>query len=230
MRLLLALLLLPFAVHAQKTIIVPEARDIEGVRRKGMSVLVEYDRRTVEKAWNRMLKTLGKPESWKSGAIVILAANVTSPDFAGADHVTRLDATTEGTKIFWSIGSKGEYAEPGSAGYERAKKALTEFCRGLYRDDLSEQIEAAEKVVDVASRTHDKTVQMGEHLRRQLERNAADQQALLKSLEEKKAESDRLRQEIIQNKTDQESALEEIRKVRKIAEDKKAKLMQSNGQ
>ena len=227
MRLLLVLLLVfPLTVLAQKISVVPEAREIEGVRRKGLSTVVEYDKKTVEKAWQRMLKTIGKTDSWKSGAMVILAANVTAPEFQGADHVTRLDATSEGTKIFWSLGQKGEYAEPGSAGYERAKKAMTEFVKSLYRDDLNDQIEAAEKVVDVASRTHDKTVQMGEHLRRQLERNGQDQISLQKQLEEKRQEAERLKQELVQNKNDQEATLEEIRKVRKIAEDKKVKLLQ----
>jgi hypothetical protein len=227
MRILFVLLLLSLSAQAQKVTIAPETREIEGLRRKGMSTLVEYDKKTVDKAWTKFLKTIGKPESWKSGATVILEANITQPDFAGVDHVTRLDATTEGTKIFWSIGLKGDYAEPTSPLYEKAKTALTNFCKQLYRDDLADQIDAAEKVADVVSRTHDKTVQMGEHLRKQLERNAQDQASLVKSLEEKKAEAERLKQEIAQNKIDQESALEEIKKVRKIAEDKKAKMIQN---
>ncbi len=221
---LLLALGLPGWAWGQKVTIVSETREIEGLRRKGMSALVEYDKKTVEKAWTRLLKTIGKAESWKSGALVVLAANVTAPELSGVDHITRLDATTEGTKVFWSLGQKGEYLEPGSPEYERAKRMLADFARQLYRDDLSEQIAAAEKVVDVASRTHDKTVQMGEHLRRQLERNGADQQSLIKQLEEKRQEAERLKQELTNNKTDQESALEEIRKVRKIAEERKGKL------
>ena len=230
MRLLLFLLILPLSVLAQKVSIVPESREIEGLRRKGMAALVEFDKKTVDKAWQRQMKGIGKMETWKSGAIVVLAGNVTAPDFAGADHITRLDATTEGTKIFWSLGEKGDYAEPGSADYERAKRTLADFCRSLYRDDVAGQIDAAEKVVETASHTHDKTVQMGEHLRRQLERNVADQQALLKNLEEKKADAERIKQELAQNKADQEATLEEIRKVRKIAEDRKAKLTQMGAQ
>jgi hypothetical protein len=83
-------------------------------------------------------------------------------------------------------------------------------------------------VADVMSRTHDKTVQMGEHLRKQLERNATDQTNLLKNLEEKKAEAERLKAELNQNKIDQETALEEIKKVRKVAEEKRNKLIISN--
>ena len=230
MRLLVLFLFLAFSAKAQKVSILPETREIEGLRRKGMAVLVEYDKKTVEKAWSKYLKAVGKTDSWKNGALVILESNVTNPDFAGADHITQLVATSEGTKVFWSIGQKGEYAEPGTTLYEKAKKGLTDFCKQLYREDLTEQIEAAEKVADVVSRTHDKTVQMGEHLRKQLDRNAQDQATLIKNMEEKKVEAERLKQELAQNKIDQESALEEIKKVRKIAEDKKRKLTTDNNQ
>lgn len=191
-----------------------------------MTALIEFDKKTVEKAWTRFLKDFGKVESWKSGAWAVLGPNQVQPDFKGLDLVSRLDATPQGTKVFISFGAKGDYVEPGTELYEKAKGQLQAFCRQLYRDDISAQIDAAEKVVDMASRTHDKTVQMGEQLKRQLEKNQNDQQQLLKELEEKKADEQRLKTEIQQNKIDQESALEEIKKVRKIGEDKKQRLQQ----
>jgi len=224
MALLVGTSLLGTSVLAQKATVFSEFREIEGLRRQGQGVLVEYEKKTVEKAWNKFLKTIGKPEAWKGGTTVVLEASVTNPDYAGADHITRLDATAEGTKVFWSIGAKGEYAQPGTQLHDKAKKALQDFARQLYRDDLTEQIEAAEKMAEVASRTHDKTAQMGENLRKQQERNTQEQASLLKAQEEKKTDAERIKQELVQNKLDQESALEEIKKIRKIAEERKRKL------
>lgn len=214
------------ALHAQSVTVLPETREVEGLRRGGMTALVEFDKKTVEKAWTRFLKEFGKVETWKSGAMVVLAANQTLPEYKGMDLVSRLDATTQGTKVFLSLGAKGDYAEPGTDAYEKAKTQLLAFCKQIYRDDISVQIDAAEKQVDDASKTHDKTVQMGEQLKRKLERNQDDQVKLQKEMEEKKADAERLKAEIQQNKIDQESALDEIKKVRKIAEEKKAKLGQ----
>jgi hypothetical protein len=214
------------SAHAQKITVSAEARELEGLRRRGMGCMIEYDKRTVEKAWNRQLKNLGKADSWKSGAQVILAPNMASQDFSGLDLISLVSATSEGTKLFLALGQKGDYAEPGSQEYERGRALLQAFARQLARDDISEQIAAAEKVVDIAARTHDKTMSIGEQLQRTLERNGKEQQNLQKALEENRLESERLRAEILQNKADQESALEEIKKVRKIAEDRKTRLQQ----
>ena len=213
-------------LQAQTVTVLPETRDVEGLRRGGMTALVEFDKKTVEKAWTKFLKELGKVDTWKSGAMVILSPNQTSLDYKGMDLVSRLDATPQGTKVFLSLGAKGDYAEAGTDAYEKAKAQLQTFCKQLYRDDISVQIDAAEKQVDDASKTHDKTVQVGEQLKRKLDRNADDQVKLQKELEDKKADAERLKAEIQQNKIDQESALDEIKKVRKIAEEKKAKLGQ----
>lgn len=217
---------LSMSARAQTVNVAPEVREVEGLRRKGMTALIEMDKKTVEKAWMKYLKDFGKVETWKSGAAVVLGTNQTQPDYKGLDLVSRVDATQQGTKIFLSLGAKGDYVEPGTELYDKAKAQLQGFCKQVYRDDINTQIEAAEKFVDIASRTHDKTVQMGEQLKRQVEKNQEEQTKLQKELEEKKAEAEKLKAEIQQNKIDQEAALEEIRKVRKIAEDKKTRLQQ----
>ncbi len=220
------LILLTHFGIAQNVAISPEVREVEGLRRKGMTALVEFEKKTVEKAWTKFLKDFGKVENWKSGAWAVLGANQTQPDYKGLDLVSRLDATSQGTKVFLSLGAKGDYVEPGTELYEKAKGQLQTFCKQLYRDDISVQIDEAEKRVDLVSRIHDKTVQMGEQLKRQLEKNANEQAKLQKEMEEAKADAERLKADIQQNKIDQESALEEIKKVRKIAEEKKTKLQQ----
>jgi len=209
---------------AQRVTVVQETREVEALARQGMSALVEYDKRTVEKAWTRYLKTLGKLDTWKGGAMVVLADATGKGPFAQYDLISQLLATTEGTKIFWSMGKGGEYLAITHPDYEKAKKALTDFCRQLYRDDISEQIDEAEKIIEMASRTHDKTVQMGESLKKRLERNLQEAQELVKKQAENRQEAEALRVEIQQNRADQEATLDEIKKVRKVAEDRRAKL------
>ena len=212
---------------AQKAIVVTESREIEGLKREGMSMLVEFEKKTVEKSWVKLLKTYGKPDTWRSGAVVLLQPANTGNILTGYDWVSRIDATKLGTKVFLSLGSKGEYAKPADPDFDKGRQFMQAFARQLYIDDIQEQIAAAEKATEEASQTHDKTAQVGEQLKKQLERNANDQTQLQKNLDNKRAEAERIKNEVKQNKLDQEAALEEIKRVRKAAEDKRLKLQQA---
>jgi len=214
------------AATAQKVQVLPEMKEIEGLRRKGMKCLAEYDKKTVEKAWLKWLKGYGKPDTWKGGAIVLLASANSSETLKDYDWITQLDATNQGTMIFWSLGAKGDYAEPGTTDYEQGKVLLEKFGRQLQMDDLQGQISAAENVAELASKTYDKTVGYGEQLKSQLARNSKARAQLLKDLDLNRQDSVRIKNDIFQNRTDQEASLDEIKKVRKIAEEKKLKLVQ----
>ena len=230
MRVAFSLFILVFltslAAIGQKVQVQPETKEIEGLRRKGMKCLAEYDKKTVEKAWLKLLKGYGKPDTWKGGAIALLATANGSEMLKEYDWITQLDATSQGTMIFLSLGAKGEYAEQGTPDYEKGKQMLERFGRQLQTEDLQGQISAAENVAELASKTYDKTVGYGEQLKSQMARIAKGKAELLKDLDQNKQDSVRIRKDLLQNRTDQEASLDEIKKVRKIAEEKKQKLLQ----
>ena len=215
-----------FAVQnavAQRVSVLPAEAEIDGLKRSGLSTTIELERKQVEKAWNKYLKNLGKVESSK-GNYTAKAASVPSIAPGTVNIFSKVEADTRGTTIFYAIDLGTEFVTIGTPAYENARKLLHEFAVQQYRDDLNEQIKEADEVVDDAVRTHEKKVAQGENFQKQLERNAQEKIKLQKELEENARELEKLKNNIEQNKTDQATALEEIKKVRKVSEDKKSKL------
>lgn len=210
--------------QAQKVSVQTAETEIEGLKRSGLSTTIELERKQVEKAWNKYLKSVCKKVESSKGSYIAKGANIPEIAPGNINVFSKVDADTRGTTIFYAIDLGTEYIAQGTPAYEAARKILHEFTVQQYRDDLNEQIKEADEVVDDAVRTHEKKMAQGENLQKQIERNAQEKIKLQKELEENAENAEKLKKSIEQNKIDQATALEEIKKVRKVSEDKKTKL------
>jgi hypothetical protein len=210
--------------HAQSINIVPKSVEIERIIRSGYQSCIELDRKTVEREWSKKAKGYGKIEALKGG--VYIGRELVIPEF-GASPVqlfSQVEATSKCTNLFIALQIDGKPVDAQHPSAGTLQQYLKSFTVELYRNDLTAQIEEAEKTVDKAVKVHDKMVKEGDNIRKRIEKNASEKVKLEKQLKDNAAEKIKLENQLSKNATDQESALEEIKKVRKIAEEKKAKL------
>jgi hypothetical protein len=193
---------------------------------KGFVVCLELDVKTVEKSWNRYMKSIGKFESTEKQALegFNLVLNNVSSD--AIDFYSKITVSPRCVQVFMGATRAGSALELPDNQTENIKKMLYDFAVEQYRQDLIAQITEAERVVSLAVKAHDKRVNEGNSLKNKIIRNKKDRIKLLKELEENAEGLKKLKQDSVQNQAEQETALEEISKVRKIAEEKKAKLGQ----
>ena len=221
--LFVALAAVAHPTFCQKVSVRPEEAEIDKMRRKGLATTIELDRKTVEKAWQKRLKELGKTESDK-GIYTLKSAMVPALSATPVSIFSHIEADTKGTTIFYAIDLGTEYVAPGKPEYDEAKKILHEFAVQVYRDDLNRQIEEADKAVEASVRLHDKQQEQGLSLMKQIERNQSDKAKLMLQLQQNLTEMVQLKNDSAQNKLQQSSALEEIDRLRKVSVDKKNKL------
>lgn len=210
--------------HAQSINIVPKSVEIERIVRSGYQSCIELDRKSVEREWSKKVKGYGKIEASKGG--VYIGRELIIPEF-GASPVqlfSQIEATSKCTNLFIALQIDGKLVDAQHPSASTLQQYLKSFTVELYRNDLTAQIEEAEKTVDKAVRVHDKTVKEGDNIRKRIDKNAGEKVKLEQQLKDNAAEKINLENQRSKNATDQESALEEIKKVRKIAEEKKAKL------
>jgi hypothetical protein len=193
---------------------------------KGFVVCLELDVKSVESAWKRYLRSLGKFENIESQSMAgmnLMLANVSND---AIDFYSRLTVSPRCIQIYMSATRAGSYMELTDPQKESIRKMLHEFAVSQYREDLIKQIAEAERVVNLAVKAHDKRVDEGQNLKSKLTRNRKEKVKLLKDLDDNGKDLVRLKADSVQNSSEQETALEEIAKVRKIAEEKKQKLGQ----
>lgn len=223
---LLLLFFLPLATRAQETGVREANGQIGDKSLKGFIACLELDARSVESAWQRYLRSLGKTESPERNTIQAL--NLMAPQIASdaVDLYSRLTVTSRCIQVFLTAFRAGTELELPASQKENVRKMLEEFAREQYRQDLKKQMAEAERVVNLAVKAHDKRMDEGQNIRSRIARNHRDRDRLRKELEENARDLIRLRADSAINQSEQETALEEIKKVRSIAEEKKQKLSQ----
>jgi hypothetical protein len=222
----LLLFFLPVTTRAQDAGVQETTAQIRDKSLKGFAVCLELDARSVESAWQRYIRSLGRTESPERNTIQGL--NLMLPQIASdaVDFYSRLTVTSRCVQVFLTAFRAGTELELPASQKENVRKMLGEFAREQYRQDLKKQMAEAERVVNLAVKAHDKRMDEGQNIRNRIARNHRDKERLRKELEENARDLIRLRADSAINQSEQETALEEIKKVRGIAEEKKQKLGQ----
>lgn len=212
-------------VYSQKIKIVEASETIDKVSKSGLYTVVDLDSKNVEKAWERHLKTFGKLESSK-GILIVPVAKISEISSQNCVVNSKVQSTSNGAKIWWSIDMGNAYATPESnnRAYKAAEKILYDFVVNCYKEDVNEQIKDAEKALSTASKNQEKEMKEGDQLVKNVERNKQQKEKLQQALEENAKELEQLKRDIEQNKVDQKSASENVEKMKKAVEVVKEKL------
>ncbi len=217
--------LLALVSLAQTVTVGPDEAELDGIRRKGLSVLVELDKKVVDKAWIKKLKEAGRADVSKTGSITVRPAVL--PGIAGAMGATafgRTDQGPKGTRVFLAVDLGTEVVDAAHNAWEELRKYLYDFAQQSYRDDLNAQITEADKAVDGAVRQNESAQDEAQSIKRQIERNANERNRLIRQMKENEAELYKLKADSVQNRINQSATFDDIQRLRKIVEDKKAKL------
>ncbi len=224
---LLVSLLLVFHSHnllyAQKVVVNEVKKRVDGTQRLGHSITVLLDPVTAEKTWLKYLKEIGKVEkrndhNFINGAQLQRISSSPMQLYAVSER-----KTTGGIELWWSFNAEDKPLETGS-GFKEAGIVLQEFGKRLYIDDISKDIEAAEKALQTTAKSYEKTVSEGNSLDKSLSKNIADSISLVQKTYENSQQRNNLRKELEQNKLDQEKAAQELDKMKKARDLIKDKL------
>jgi len=211
--------------YAQKIKVSETTEEVEKITRTGLSVLIELDEKTVEKAWQRHLKNYGKVDNTK-GVYTLPVANVSAISSSPCRIVSIVKSSGKGSTVWYAIdmGDAHVTSSGSSSAYKAAERILHDFAAQCYRDDINEQIKDAEKALNTSVKTHDKEVREGQNLVEDVEKNKQNKINLEQKLKDNAAELDQLQKDIAKNKTDQASAAQDVEKMKKAVEVVREKL------
>lgn len=197
---------------------------INQIARTGVSVKIELDKKTVEKQWLKLLKSWGKVETFKQGGFQIQQAVIPTISTMPVIVYAGIDADNTGTTTFLAIDLGTALVTKDAKEFEPMRKLLYDFATELYREDINVQIAEADKAVDGAVRFHDKKMEQGMDLSKNLERNRVEKVRLERMFKENLDQLLKLKTDSAQNKAEQMATLDEINRLRAISEQKKNKL------
>lgn len=201
------LLLSVNVVNAQKIKIQESSEIVEGLSRTGMFVLLELDKKEVEKAWIKYLKQYGKPETGK-GLVLVQAADMKAISSYPSRVISMVEVAHTGSRVWWAIDMGSKFVTKESeAEYKGAEKMLYEFALNAYRDDVNRQIIDAEGALESATKIHEKEVNEGITLQEKIDNNKVQKQDQENKLQINKEDYARLNREIDNNFADQKNAL-----------------------
>ena len=202
---------------AQKVTVQPSERSVDKIPHKGMSVTLELEKKFVEKLWKKRLKEFGGKSSGLKGATVIEGASVSDVSSTPAKIMTITSGGKGNVEVWWAIDLGTEWVTQNSSSYSAASNILKDFGMSAYRQDITEQIEDAEKEYEKTVKNLDKAVKDGTTMVAKVESNKS-------TIEKLKSENIQLEQDIVTNKKDQEGLTKDIGTMKKKVEDTKKKL------
>lgn len=226
---LLSLCLLCYQTQAQQAPQTQQVQQIQvtnanspflGKTVKGYSTTVAVDYKTVEKAWTRKIREFGKPESLADKGLVLKSVTVTSISNSLITLFSRIEKTANGAMLF-----AGALDEASSAVENHGfQQWLYDFALGQYREDMSRQIQEADKSVESAVKLLENLNSKAERLERDKEKNAREKLRLQQQMQENLDNRLRITMDSTKTVKDRATTMEEITRLRQIVEDKKAKL------
>jgi len=220
---------------AQQFQILETEIDIKGVPRKGQQLLVQLDKKVVEKAWENHLRekagkivspiTLPKNQIAK-GVSVLEKAKIDSISPAPMRIISKVENTPDGTTVWWTLDLGNAYVskEDTPQQYAAAETFLKDFARKIYSDDIRQQVAEAEKAWQSAQNEHNRVVKQADDLNRNLDRNAARKQELEAELARNVKEHEQITAAIANNLKQQEATQKEVEKMQKAVGVVKAKV------
>jgi hypothetical protein len=201
-------------IEAQKIKIQESSEMVENISRSGMFVLLELDKKDVEKLWIKYLKNYGKPSS-SSGVISIHAADMKAISDYPCRVFSMATVTSTGSRVWWAIDLGAKFVSKESeAEYKGAEKMLYEFAISAYRDDVNKQILDAEGALLAATKIQEKEVNEGIELQEKIDNNGIQKTELDEKLRVNKEDYARLNREIDNNHAEQKMALQNAENIK----------------
>lgn len=212
------------AVFAQKVIVKADEERIDNTPRSGLSTVIILEKDEVEKAWIKQLKEFGKVES-KNGNYIVDKVIIPSISTTPVKLFSTTIASKEGTKVFLAVDLGKEYVSTDTkTEYNATEKILKNFGVKLYRDDINDQIEAAEKAQTNSARNQERKYKEGQALLTNKEKNKQQKLDLFDQIKKNTSDSIMIHQQIEQNILDQKAAEEDLNKMKSAIERIRAKL------
>ncbi|KAB7727887.1 hypothetical protein F5984_19140 [Rudanella paleaurantiibacter] len=193
---------------------------IEKNKLSGLFLTLPVDEKAVSREWEQVLRSYGRM-NLSRGVFRVTNADIPSVSSEPINLTSQLKGGKASTTLFASfdLGS-GNFARPGDPSYSAAETLLKDFAaKALYNNE----VRIAEESFTEAQKAHQRSVQKGERLGRDIERNKREKERLLRSLDENAKELDQLTKDVDLNKTEQENALTEMDVKKKNVETVKAK-------
>ncbi len=214
----ISLLLLHIGVQAQ-TVYAGE-QTIDRVKLPGLFLTIPIDEKSAGNEWEQELRSYGRSSSSR-GVYRVSNADIRAISTEPINMVSQVKGNKTSSTIFASfdLGS-GNFVKPGDASYNAAETLLKDFAtKALYNND----VRGAESGLSESQKNHQKLVQKGERLQRDIERNKREKERLLRDIDQNAKELEQLTKDAEINKTDQTNALTEMDVKKKNVEAVKAK-------
>jgi len=207
-------------VGAQAQTVYAGEQTIEKAKLPGLFLTVPIDEKTATTEWEQELRTYGR-SSESRGVYRVINADIRAISPEPINLVSQVKGNKTSTTIFASfdLGS-GNFVKTGDASYNAAETLLKDFAaKALYNNE----VRGAESGLSESQKNHQKLVQKGERLQRDIERNKREKERLLRSMDENAKELEQLTKDIDVNKVDQTNALTDMDVKKKNVETVKAK-------
>lgn len=212
--------LLLLSAGAQAQTVYAGEQTIEKAKLPGLFLNLPIDEKSADREWEQALRTYGRVNASR-GIYRVTNADIRSISSEPINMVSQVKGNKTSSTIFTSfdLGS-GNFARPGDAAYSAAETLLKDFATAaLYNNE----VRGAEESLAESQRNHQKAVQRGERLQRDIERNKREKERLLRSIDENAKELEQLTKDAEANKTEQANALSEMDVKKKNVETVKAK-------
>lgn len=223
---LLAILATAYSVYgfAQKIEVKDVKMEVAGVYYSGMAVDVELEQKLVEGLWSKKLKEICKIKHTK-GNYLAEKQPISIINYDSAAIYSRLTVIGASTRVFVYFDFDNDIkAKQRADDSLKVRTWLRDFAVLAYRTDMDNQIEEADKAMNDAVRNYDKLLSAKANNQKRLEKNAAEKIKLEQQLKENAAEKIELEQKIKEQGLELEQKVQDISSLRKIAEEKRAKL------
>ncbi len=211
-------------VRAQKIKIQEFSEKVENIVRPGMEVLLELDKKEVEKSWTKYLKNYGKPSS-SAGVISIQAAEMRAISNYPCRVFSKVEVSHKGSRVWWAIDLGAQFvSKETEAQYRGAEKMLYEFAVNAYKEDINNQIKDAEDALLSATKIQEKEVGEGTSLQDKINDNATEKKELETKLQVNREDYARLNREIDNNLAEQKVALQHSENIKIVQHAKEGQL------
>jgi hypothetical protein len=211
------------AAHAQVVDVKPQSHKVKGGNAEGYSSVVEGKAETIESAWSKFVKGMGKTKVFSDLSTItdpILNGNEYKGMTLFTDFVTRNNVTR-----VWLGWKPADWLENQREAVDKElSKQVYQFTLKFYQDQVLAQIDESEQAVRAVERAQQKTVNEGSDLQMRLDENSRERVQLERALETNKFNNTILLQKLENNKKSLDSLSVALDKVKKAVELQRQKL------
>ncbi len=204
-----------YSLHAQTVTVKPTSDFILSSQAKGAQTTLYIDEKYVTKGWKDFLKEYGKIESPKGGKNIfnVAAGKMPTVSFAPVVITSKLTNSNGATTVFYAIQADSAFiTDPAHPKYAVAQDLLHDFGVKMYKEQVTREVDEAQKELDKRIRTNNQLVRKGEDLQKDVERNKKDKINFDDQLVKNHSDSVQLVRDIEANKEQQKQATEALEK------------------